>query len=160
MIALAFDPATTTGWALVHDQRLVASGKCLCDEAVGAAYRALAGCEPTIVAIEEPFIPRGGAGRHDEAASTGRAWSAGMVYRRAGYLEGASHALWPRADRWTPMAVHWRKHLGVGRASRGAAKDAVKAWVKATFGLDVGSDEADAVGLAVAAISEMQRRAA
>jgi Holliday junction resolvasome RuvABC endonuclease subunit len=159
MIALAFDPATTTGWAIVEDQHLVASGKCPHADAIGEAYRALErhcaprgyDAPPDIVAIELAYIPMGDAGRAASAAS---------VYWRGGYLEGASHALWPTATIWTPNASSWRAKLGLGGKNRKAKKEMAKAWVKATFGIDVGADEADAVGLAVAAIGEMRRRAA
>jgi hypothetical protein len=167
MIALAFDPATTTGWALVADQALLASGKCPHPDAIGEAYRALgrASALPDIVAIELAYIPttrrrRLDGSEEDEAASAGRAASAASVYWRGGYLEGAARTLWPSTAIWTPNASAWRGKLGLGGKDRAAKKATAKAWVKATFGLDVGSDEADAVGLAVAAISEMRRRAA
>lgn len=144
MIVLGIDSAEVTGFAVVvrdpgQRERLVRHGTLPIRTAadVGAAVTELAAAAPDVVAIEAPFVRANPATGLALATLLGR-WL--QEWERRG------------ARTTTVLASTWQIGLLAGfidrRSDRAARKAAAQQWARATFGVNLPEDEADAAGIA------------
>jgi Holliday junction resolvasome RuvABC endonuclease subunit len=104
---------------------------------VEVAVAMLAGYQPDVVAVEEPFV-------HPRNPATGLAL-ARLLGRWLQALDGRGlTAVTVPASMWQPAVL-----AGVTRQTRSAErKQAARTFVRQGFGIEVGEDEADAIALA------------
>lgn len=157
MIVLGIDSAELTGIAVVA--RLPGQRETLVRRAtipvrsavdVGAAVAELASAAPDLVAIEAPFVRLNPATGLALATLLGR-WL--QEWERRGVRTT------------TVLASTWQSALLTGlidrRSDRATRKAAAQRWARATFGVELPEDEADAAGIASWAIRRaLGRRAA
>ncbi len=154
-LIVAFDPAKSTGFAIVEDGEIVLSGQCEFEDAMGRVFVALGRRVPDAVAIEYPSIPRG--------SSEGRAASALSVGWKAGCLFGRCVTLWPTATMWQPRPPEWRKYIGIKGKDRKALTANAMRWASATLGMTLAKsddDRAMAIGIGFACQDHLRELAA
>lgn len=135
MIVLGIDSASTSGWALLDGERILERGTIDARDPKRIDTLAAFVCakaRPDLVAIEDNFL-----GVNVNVVK--------VLSRIVGRFEMVF------AVRGVPtelvMASIWQKAILAGLP--GGTKKACATWVRATYGITVGEDTADAIGLAV-----------
>lgn len=146
-IVLGLDSASTTGWALVQGEKLLEHGLVNASERRRQDTLAAYVCSrhrPDIAVIEDNYF-----GKNVDVVK--------VLSRIAGAWELAFAVR--GVDTRLVMGSVWQKALLTGLIDNGSVSAARKAacarWVKATYGLKVSEDEADAIGLATYVAREM-----
>ncbi|HJX54591.1 MAG TPA: hypothetical protein VJ801_17625 [Polyangia bacterium] len=159
VIALGIDCATRTGWALVESargrERLLECG--VLDLARPDAWNPVAWlalhCRapkpaPDVVAIELPWMGKNAHTLEVLARLCGR-------FEQAFEAQGCPVVL-VRAKTWQTAIL---TGLITTTSKREQCKRAARTWCKATFGVDLDEDRADAVGIATWALRTARARA-
>jgi len=136
---LALDSATTTGWAQLDGERLIGTGTVNAGDLLRLDAFAVFICareRPDLVVIEDNFVMRGRKANPNTMKVLSRIVGAWLL---AFAVRGVQTEI--------VMPGAWQKgvlpNLGAGKTKMAAAL-----WVKATYGLVVPEDIADAIGLA------------
>jgi len=135
---LAIDSATCSGWAHLEGERLVARGTVNAGDLLRVdAFAAFicAKSRPDLAVIEDNFVMRGPKANPNTMKILSRIVGAWLL---------------AFAVRGVPTEVVlpgvWQKGV-LGALVKGGTKKAAALWVRATYGVAVGEDEADAIGL-------------
>lgn len=140
VVVLGLDPARVSGWAILVDGQLAASGTARSAseraQVVSTAQTASEAHQRRLVVVAERWLT-GGWASFDAIAGLAAAWGA---WREA--LEIAGHPK-RRVVRVTPQT--WRASLLGGRATREEWKRRAVWRVRAEHGIEVSDDEAEAV---------------
>jgi hypothetical protein len=145
---LGLDVANSTGYALVAGdpggtERLLRCGVMDARHGgdVARGVGALARLQPDLVAVETPYVGRSAGAALDLATLVGR------------WLQGWEMRTYPTV---TVTASIWQLEILSGllnqRSKRATRKQAARQWARATFGVELGEDEADAAGIATWAL--------
>jgi hypothetical protein len=145
VIVLGIDSATTAGWAVVDGERLIEYGTVDARDPIRVwqlAGHLVVAHAPALAVIEDSYL---GRGAHANVAT------AKLLSRLIGRWEMALAARGVRAELVLPQAWQTATLAGFlppGRVKRDDRKRAAAAWAKATYGVTITGDAADAVGLA------------
>lgn len=160
-LLVGFDPATSTGFAIIDDGVVVLSGQCDFPDAMLRVLLALGPRKPDGVGIEYPFIPHRRKGQ-SAAGHEGRAAAALQTAWKAGVLFGRCVERWPTATMWNPRPSEWRSYIGIKGRDRDVVAENMVAWASATLGVALPKSEHDramAVGVASALGDYMKEKA-
>jgi len=140
VLILALDSASTTGWALLEGELLIARGTVDASDLLrldAFARNICAKGRPDLVVIEDNFVMRGKKANPNVMKILSRivgAWQLAFAVRGV-----ATEVVMPNI---------WQRGV-LGKFAKGGTKKAAALWVRATFGVTASEDEADAIGLAV-----------
>jgi len=148
---LALDSATTTGWASLDGERLTGHGVVDAGDLLRLDAFASIACRtdrPDLVVIEDNFVMRGPKANPNTMKILSRivgAWQLAFAVRGV-----PTEVVLPGV---------WQKGV-LGQLTKGGTKRAAALWVRATFGIVVSEDAADAIGLGtwVARREQLARR--
>ena len=151
MKLLALDSATTTGWASLDGERLTGHGVVDAGDLLRLDAFASIACRtdrPDLVVIEDNFVMRGPKANPNTMKILSRivgAWQLAFAVRGV-----PTEVVLPGV---------WQKGV-LGQLTKGGTKRAAALWVRATFGIVVSEDAADAIGLGtwVARREQLARR--